>query len=157
MHWRWPQIRTLELISQLTPEQLEYAKSAGLVQGKIRIESGEIEWHYETPYGDIDPGWLVNHINKRAFSHYPEFPSLRELSEGSVEYNNETAFNLWMCDRNVNLAEKRIGQRFIWKASKAAVITRLGLADDAEAKLPARSPERLQWPTKMDGDEDNER
>jgi len=146
MRWRWPQIRTLELISRLTPEQLSLARSANLVQGKIRIESGRIIWHYETPYGNIDPAWLVNYFNSgRAFSKYPEFPSLRNFDEGTIAYQNESAFNHWMCDQN--LAEKRIGQPFLWKVPKAVVLQTLGLVDAADDKLPARPPDRLKWPT----------
>jgi len=151
MRWHWPQIRTLELISQLTPEQLSYARSASLVQGKIRIESGRIIWHYETPYGNIDPAWMVKYFNSgRAFSKYPDFPALRDNPEGTIAYQNEYAFNHWMCDQN--LAEKRIGQPFLWKVQKAVVLQTLGLVDAADDKLPARPPDRLKWPNKSTGE-----
>ena len=145
-------IRMLEAVKGMSDEQLRFIRSANIVRGMIQVSPGEIEWTYQTPDGELDPAWVVNHLNGPAFATWPDLPPIRRLNEGTVEYNNESRFNSWVC--SLGLAEKRPGQRFQWVRKSAEVIAALGLAEDAETKLPARHPKRLHRPLKLRGERD---
>lgn len=123
--WAAPRIRLMELLGYLTDPQIDFAREVGIVYGVILIDNDrKLRWKYVTPWGEIDPSWLQQHL-KKAFEFYPEMPAVRRLGSGSTERNLEEAFNEWMVDWG--LAERRPGRRFRWLATQHKVYDALGL------------------------------
>jgi len=74
----------------------------------------------------LDPNWTDAHLS-RCLTFYPELPSVRQQSDGSIEHGREWAFIEFAVSRG--WVQKRIGMRAIWinEHSPASARKELGL------------------------------
>jgi hypothetical protein len=126
MGWITPQLRMAEIVSKMDAEQIKFMTEYRVVHGVVDVMPASLKFQYRTVWGDVDPDWLSEFL-ETAFVDFPEMPAMRHNSEGTLWRTNHERFMKWM--EAWGLAERRVGKRHVWKASRKTVLSKLGLLE----------------------------
>jgi hypothetical protein len=117
-----PRNEMLYYVGQLDERKMEFIEKNRLIRRVSLVELTGYRDIVQTPFGDLDPEWVGEYLNK-IMDKWPEFEPVRYQGDGFESRRNKEIFEKWM--EMWNLAQRTPGHITTWTASKEEVLKKL--------------------------------